>query len=60
MKRKFIRDHVNIDDVRKMLEQGKTWIAISIHYEFSQDAFRRYCHQHGIYVRGPYKKEDTG
>lgn len=60
MKRRLVKDVVDIELVKFMLAQGKSWTAIGIHYGFEPNRLRRYCHQHGIYVRGPYKKEETG
>ena len=55
-RRRFIKDHVDIEEVRAMLDKGKTWVAIAMHYEFEPDPIRKYCHKHGLYVSGPYKK----
>lgn len=57
MKRRLVKDVVDIELVKWMLTQGKSWTAIAMHYEFEVDPVRRYCHANGIYVRGPYQKK---
>lgn len=55
-KRRLIKNHVDIEEVRAMIAKGKTWTAVAMHYNFQPDPVRKYCHEHGLYVLGPYKK----
>lgn len=55
VKRRFIKDHVNVDEVRVMIGKGMGWETIAKRYGFSKDKTRKYCHTHGIYMKGKRK-----